>query len=93
MVVGFVLYALMLYSALTFTFPLWLKKVFLWNVTAFSFLGQPAPAVMMPNGHPAATSTGLGGFSFASIFTGFIIYPVIVFVVIHLYGRIRRRSN
>lgn len=93
MVVGFLLYAVMLYSALSLALPLWLKKVLLWNVTVFSFLGQPAPASMMPNGHPAAASTGLGGLSFSSIFTGFIIYPVIIFAVIYLYGRIRRRSN
>lgn len=93
MVVGFAVYASILYSALSFTLPIWLKKAFLWNVMAFSFLGQPPPPAVMPNGHPVAASSGLGGFSFPSIFTGFIIYPVIVFAVIYLYGRIRRRSN
>ena len=55
----------------------------LWNVTVFGFLGRGEPVGYMPNGAPIYNgSVGFLGISYATIFTGFLIYPVLAFILI-----------
>src|SRR6476619_1411481 len=86
--VGCGAYVVLLVSVFRFHPPVWISRGLLWNVSLFSFVGRGEPIGRMPNGEPVYDgAAGIAGHSYESILTGFVIYPLIVFVAISMMGR------
>ena len=93
LVFGSVFYVGLLFTVFRFALPFLITKVLLWNLIVFNFLGRGAPVGYMPTGEPIYDgATGYGGFSVESILTGFIIYPILVFLILTTVSKIRSNS-
>ena len=72
----FIIFRLIIASAMS---PI-VFRILLWNVILFGFWGRGAPVGSGPDGSPIYdASAGLLGFSWESILTGFVIYPMVIF--------------
>lgn len=91
LVFGIAFYLGLLFMVFRFAPSAMITKVLLWNLILFNFLGRGAPVGYMPTGEPIYDGAiGFGGFSVESILTGFIIYPVLVFLILTRVNRLRR---
>jgi hypothetical protein len=94
LVLGAIFYGAVLFSVFRFTFPLAITRVLIWNISLFSFWGRGQPVGYMPNGEPVYDgSLTYGGYSLASISTGFVIYPILIFILFTALLSIRKKRN
>jgi len=90
---GVLFYASLLFVVFRFWLGLTISKILLWNVVLFGFLGRGEPIGHTPDGSPIYDGAGTYlGFSPESIFTGFVIYPVVFFLCLTLLSRIRLKQ-
>lgn len=93
MIFGSAFYAALLFTVFRFALPLVVTKVLVWNIIAFNFLGRGSPVGYLSNGDPIYDGDSTyGGFSLASILTGFIIYPVLIFLVLMIVRKFRSKQ-
>jgi len=72
--------------------PFATKKILLWNVVLLNSIGRPAPLYYFPDGTPIYDgSFGLMGYSWSSVLSGFVIYPLLIFVFISAVTGLLRR--
>ena len=94
LIYGGILYSALLFAIFRFHPPFWVTRMMSWNVIVFSFLGRGEPIGYMPNGAPVYDgSVGFLGVSYASILTGFVIYPILIFILISVLGWRRRQLD
>lgn len=94
LIFGSAFYAGLLFTVFRFALPLAIKKILVWNIIVFRFVGRGDPVDYMPNGSPIYDgSSGYLGFSVESILTGFIIYPVFIFVILTVLDKVRTRKD
>jgi len=69
--------------------PFATKKFLLWNVILLNSIGRQAPRYYLPDGTPVYDGNfGIMGYSWLSVLSGFVIYPIIIFVLISVIGRL-----
>lgn len=92
--IGILFYAVLLIIVIRFALPLAVLKILIWNIIIFGFWGRGEPVGFMPNGAPIYDGTvGFLGFSTESILTGFFIYPILFFIGLSIFYKIKQRNN
>jgi hypothetical protein len=87
-------YCVLIFSVFRFQPPRWIAQLLLWNIMLFQSFGRGEPIGYMPDGAPVYDGTvGFAGLPYESIFTGFVIYPILVFVLISILGAKRRELD
>lgn len=91
-VFGIIFYAVLVVTCLRPFVPFALKKVFLWNIILLNSVGRQKPLWYLPDGTPVYDGNfGVMGFSWQSVLSGFVIYPILIFIGISIFEKLLRR--